>query len=133
MISVEQKRAERSLKPFVLMFLEAGSCLSSDNGESVLRKSLLALLSSTRETDITGWYKANTVVGVMFTETIIDNRTAVLSAIQARVTYALRHYLSMKEFSQINMSFEWIPAEGEQRVSLPSSLNVHPNVSNRND
>ena len=33
---------------------------------------LSALALSTRETDVAGWYKDHTVVGVMFTEIAVD-------------------------------------------------------------
>ena len=65
MISLERKRTERSRKPFLLMLLDMGDGLRPDNNgnEKALDKILSALSLSTRETDVTGWYKNNSVVG----------------------------------------------------------------------
>ena len=74
MISLERKRTERSRKPFLLMLLDMGNGLQSDKNGKALDKILSALSLSTRETDVTGWYKNNSVVGVMFTEFGADDR-----------------------------------------------------------
>ena len=57
MISVERKRTERSRKPFLLMLLETGEYHTSEKNGKVLANILSALLASTRETDVIGWYK----------------------------------------------------------------------------
>ena len=57
MISLERKRTERSRKPFLLMLLDMGNGLRSDNNKKALDKILSALSLSTRETDVTGWYQ----------------------------------------------------------------------------
>ena len=57
MISLERKRTERSRKPFLLMLLDMGNGLQSDKNGKALDKILSALSLSTRETDVTGWYK----------------------------------------------------------------------------
>jgi len=75
MISLERKRSERSRKPFLLMLLDMGEHLPSEKSRRSLGKILSALSAATRETDVTGWYKDNCVVGVMFTE-IADNGQA---------------------------------------------------------
>jgi len=59
MISLERKRTERSRKPFLLMLLDTGNHPQPDKNRKVLDKILSALSLSTRETDITGWYKNN--------------------------------------------------------------------------
>src|ERR1700740_140731 len=85
MIAVERKRTERSRKPFLLMLLDAGNHGSEKNGKA-LTSIVSALLSSTRETDVIGWYKGRTTVGMIFTELVIDDKTSILSAILTRVS-----------------------------------------------
>ena len=60
MITIERKRTERSKEPFLLMLLEAGNQQASDNSGSPLDNMASALLASSRETDIVGWYKDRT-------------------------------------------------------------------------
>ena len=84
MISVERKRSERSQRPFVLLLIDTGRKPSGDKQRRVLLDMLAALQVATRETDVTGWYTTSTVVGVMFTEIVLDDN-AVLSTILSRI------------------------------------------------
>ena len=53
------------------------------------------MLSSTRETDVVGWYKDRTTVGVMFTGLAVEDKNVVLSTILSRVSAALRDELTI--------------------------------------
>ena len=57
MITRERKRTERSNYPFLLMLLDLGDGIASEQNGQVLRDLLTALSTSTRETDVTGWYR----------------------------------------------------------------------------
>ncbi|MDT7817521.1 MAG: hypothetical protein QOJ42_7437, partial [Acidobacteriaceae bacterium] len=85
MIAIERKRTERSREPFLLMLVEAGRQRGSEKSSKVLDKIVSAMLSSTRETDVVGWYKGRTTVGVMFTGLAVKDKSAVLSTILNRV------------------------------------------------
>ncbi len=67
MIALERKRSERSRKPFILLLLDMGDRPSEKNGK-ILGKISSVLSASTRDTDVTGWYAKECVLGVMFTE-----------------------------------------------------------------
>ena len=112
-ISLEQKRTERSRKPFLLMLLDMENGLQSNESGKARDKIIPALSLSTRETDVTGWYKNNAVVGVMFTEIGTDDRSTILSTIMTRVSENLRKSLSTQQFDQINISFRLFPEELE--------------------
>jgi lipopolysaccharide/colanic/teichoic acid biosynthesis glycosyltransferase len=111
MIAVERKRTERSRQPFLLVLLEAGNCLSSDTDGTVLRQVLSALSLATRETDVTGWYKAHSVVGVLFPEIEPDS---TLSTLMSRVSETLRNNLTPQKFSQIGISMHVFPEDWNQ-------------------
>src|SRR5438477_12490007 len=74
MISLERKRTERSRKPFLLMLLNANGGLAKDQKAELLAQTLSLLSACTRETDSAGWYKGDSVVGVMFTEIAAEDR-----------------------------------------------------------
>src|SRR6202030_2434084 len=86
MITRERKRTERSRKPFLLMLLDLGHGIPSERNGQVLRRLLSALSTSTRETDITGWYQKNSVIGIMFTEVTLDLRSSIFTTMMARVS-----------------------------------------------
>lgn len=67
-LQLEQKRTERSGGFFSLILLDMQKLFQIARREDVIiRKMIKALFSSTRETDIKGWYEYNTAVGVLFT------------------------------------------------------------------
>jgi lipopolysaccharide/colanic/teichoic acid biosynthesis glycosyltransferase len=111
MIAVERKRTERSRQPFLLVLLEAGNCLSSDTDGTVLGQVLSALSLATRETDVTGWYKSNSVVGVLFPEIELDS---TLNTVMSRVSETLRNNLTPQNFSGISISMHVFPEDWNQ-------------------
>ena len=134
MISLERKRTERSRKPFLLMLLDMGDGLYSDSNEKALDKVLSALSLSTRETDVTGWYKNNTVVGVMFTEFGADDRNTILTTLMSRVSETLRTNLSSHQFNQISISFHLFPEEWNHDIfERPSNPKLYPDLTRRDD
>ena len=70
MLRLERKRTERSNRRFVLMLLDACGLLKADESRETLHKVIAALSHSIRETDIKGWYKGDSVIGVIFTEVV---------------------------------------------------------------
>jgi lipopolysaccharide/colanic/teichoic acid biosynthesis glycosyltransferase len=132
MISLERKRTERSRKPFLLMLLDMGNGLRSDNNNKALDKILLALSLSTRETDVTGWYKGNSVVGVMFTEFGAEDRNTILSTMMTRVSETLRNNLSSQQFGLISISFHLFPEEWNHDIpQRPSNPTLYPDLARR--
>ena len=131
MIALERKRTERSGKPFLLMLLDAGHCLPSDRNGRVLGKILSALSLSTRETDVTGWYKNHSIVGVMFTDVSADDRESILGTMMSRISETLRNNLSLEKFSQISISMHVFPEEWNQE-STHGNPTLYPDFVNRN-
>ena len=108
LISQERKRSERSQRPFVLLLIDTGDSLAGEKDRALLLEMLAALKGATRETDCTGWYKKDTVVGVLFTEIVLDGNL-VLSTILGRINSALRDCLGAEHFSRIKFSFFVFP------------------------
>jgi len=134
MISLERKRTERSRKPFLLMLLDMGDDVQSVSHEKALDKILSALSLTTRETDVTGWYKNDSVVGVMFTEFGDDDRNTILSTLMTRVSETLRDNLSSHQFSRISISFHLFPEEWNHDVSQrPSNPTLYPDLTRRDN
>jgi lipopolysaccharide/colanic/teichoic acid biosynthesis glycosyltransferase len=129
MICVERKRAERSGKPFLLMLLDTGRVLPSQKNGKVLQNVLAALALSTRDTDLTGWYKGNAVVGIMFTEIAVDLKKSILATMLLRVSSALRDCLTLEQFSQISISFHLFPEDwDDQTPTHPKDSALYPDL-----
>jgi hypothetical protein len=123
MISLERRRAKRSQKSFLLMLLDVGEHSTSRHNTAALRKVLSALSGVLRDTDLTGWYKENSVIGVMFTEINCDNQNSVPATIMARVTKTLKDCLTPQQLHQSGFSFHLLPEVREPELTAPAS---HP-------
>ena len=132
MIALERKRTERSRKPFLLMLLDTGAGLPSPRSEKLLLDVLAALTESTREIDLVGWYATGAVVGVMFTELVVEERTSIVGTIMNRMSEALHKNLSLEQFNQIKISFHLFPEEWDhQSPDRPSNPTLYPDLENR--
>ncbi len=107
MLCLERKRSERSGRRFVLMLLEPGKTLQSENQET-FEAILGALKQSTRETDITGWFGNASTIGVIFTE-IDAADSSIVNVFSERVSSALSRALNPQQFEQIKLSFMIFP------------------------
>ena len=133
LISLERKRTERSGKPFLLTLMDTGTCMPSDKNAEVLKKISGALSLATRETDQTGWYKTNSVIGVAFTE-IIEDKRFIVSTILERISSSLKNNLNSEEFSHISISFHLFPEDWNHELSRrPSNPILYPDLSRRDE
>jgi lipopolysaccharide/colanic/teichoic acid biosynthesis glycosyltransferase len=134
MISRERKRTERSRKPFLLMLLDLGNRLPVDKNGKVLDQILSALSLTTRETDITGWYSTQSVVGVMFTEISIDDKSSSLTSMVNRVSETLRSNLTAVQFNQIAISCHLFPEDWTHELpARQSNPTLYPDLSKRDE
>jgi hypothetical protein len=110
-ISLERKRTERTRKPFLLMLLDTGDRSPSEKNRKLLEQSLAALAGSFRDTDVAGWYKNNSILGVICTEFKPNDYNKFAGTMMTRVSETLRGNLSDQQFSQMSISFHLFPEE----------------------
>jgi exopolysaccharide biosynthesis polyprenyl glycosylphosphotransferase len=128
-ISLERRRTERSRKPFVLMLLDMGDHLPSEATGKSLGKLLAAVSLCTRATDVAGWYKTDSVVGVMFTEIAMEDRKTIVSTMISRVSDMLRNHLNLEQFNRVSVSFHVFPEDWEQESHKPSNPVFYPDLT----
>lgn len=133
MIALERKRSERSRKPFILLLLDMGDRPSEKNGK-ILNKISSVLSASTRDTDVTGWYANDCVLGVMFTEIAAEDSTSIPGTVIARVTDTLRGNLALEQFNRVRLSFHVFPEDWDHDDHQGSSNpTLYPDLSQRED
>lgn len=113
MLSIERKRAERSYRGFVLMLLETNNLFKIHDRDG-LERVLRTLSNSVRETDIKGWYKADSTVGIIFTDVPVSNAIAVANALLEKVTNVLGKALRIEQINEIRLSFHVFPELSDQ-------------------
>jgi lipopolysaccharide/colanic/teichoic acid biosynthesis glycosyltransferase len=110
------------------MLLELERLLRGSHTDT-LGKIISALTTSTRETDITGWYENGSTIGVIFTE-VGDAGKSVASALLNKVTTALGKTLSIEQIGNINLSFHVYPEEsGRQDPPSLSNSTLYPDLN----
>jgi lipopolysaccharide/colanic/teichoic acid biosynthesis glycosyltransferase len=130
LLSLERKRAGRSRKPFGLMLLDAGKLLQTDRRPFVLDGLAIALSSSTRETDICGWYTEGSAIGVILTEVNSADTNSLRDTMLSKVQSALRTHLKPSEMRQIHISFHIFPEDLGLRNggSADTRLRLYPDL-----
>jgi lipopolysaccharide/colanic/teichoic acid biosynthesis glycosyltransferase len=131
MIAIERKRTERSKEPFLLMLLEAGKHQQgTEKSNRALDSMISVLLSSTRETDVIGWYKDRTTVGAIFTGLVVNDKNSILSMILSRVSTTLRDELTFDQFNQVSISFHFFPDDWDHTdPGRPSNPALYPDLA----
>jgi lipopolysaccharide/colanic/teichoic acid biosynthesis glycosyltransferase len=134
MLCLERKRTERSRRPFILMLLDAAGLLKGGHREDALGKVIGALSRSTRETDITGWYRDSAVIGVVFTEIGVNpDGKLVTNALLGKVQNALSGALSIEQIDQVSLSFHVFPEDWDDSgPGGPADEVLYPDLSQQN-
>jgi hypothetical protein len=132
-IWLERKRAERSRKPALLMLIEMETQFPSEQHGEALGTILSALAETTRETDVTGWYKEDRVVGVMFTEIAVEEESSIVATVMERVSEALRVRLSSRQFNQVSITFRLSPEERDSIPAAPGHPVLYPDLATRDE
>jgi lipopolysaccharide/colanic/teichoic acid biosynthesis glycosyltransferase len=132
MIAVERKRSERSKEPFLLMLVELGEEQEPKDDRKVLEGMLEVLRACSRETDVIGWYKEHSSIGVMFTGLVVTDKDLIRSTLLSRVSNLLRNELTFDQFNQVRLSFHFFPDEWDHESSGdgPSNVTLYPDLMN---
>jgi len=122
MLARERKRSERSRKHLVLMLIDGG--LKNKKTDGLLEQIAVVLSASIRETDLGGWFEANSVFGVIFTEFGDCDVSAAVKIIEAKVTASLQSSFKATQLSSFQISFYAFPegweGDGHQRPVDPT-------------
>lgn len=101
LLGLERKRTDRSQRPFLLMLLDLRGLLREGKHQKTQLTSTItaSLHDSARQTDVIGWYKANTVLGVIYTE--LSQPTPPVDKIVERTTAVLQGVLTSQQLHAI--------------------------------
>lgn len=126
LLAVERRRTERSGRPFLLMLLSSTELFASDGDGSSCQQIVNALVESTRDTDIAGWYRETETIGVLFTE-ISDPATEAASAVLEKIGAAIRHRLGAKIAEHVRISVHIYPETEDNRIA-GSDFTLYPDL-----
>jgi hypothetical protein len=137
LLALERKRAERSRKIFALMLLDASGPLRTARRDIVLARLLVALSASTRETDVWGWHKEGSVIGVILTELGSAGAQALRNTMLSKLRSALRTNLKAGQCEKIHISFHVFPEQPGSETGAAHAedtpLELYPDLQPEND
>ena len=112
-----------------MMLLNFDNFSQISEKREVIAKVQKVLFSSTRETDLKGWYQYDSVLGTLFTEMKVMDK----NRIKDTVCRNLCNSLGMERFKKIKISFHTFPDNDKDSNSyhLPD-LTLFPDVSRHN-
>jgi exopolysaccharide biosynthesis polyprenyl glycosylphosphotransferase len=132
MIAFERKRSERSSKAYALFLISVSDSKSTQFKETLLAKIAETVTLLTRDTDITGWYKTQSVIGIIFNDIPAEEKDAVIPTILARVTDSFLECLTQEQFSHISISISCYPENWQLELSeRPSNPALYPDLTSR--
>ena len=120
MLSLEQKRGQRSRQSFLLMLLKLETRLPVETKGRVLGEILSVLAKSTRETDVAGWYQEKAVAGVLFMEINLDRESLIPRTMLMRVRNILRNHLSPQQFEELGITLQLLPEPAGAEIPPPA-------------
>ena len=135
LLSLERKRSERSKIAFLLVLLNIERLrLVNGDRDQTARQIMAALSPLTRETDLVGWYKVGSVIGILFTEMgVATDPNLIVNPILAKIVPALNSQLPPAKASRIAISWHVFPELPGNDTEIPSDTELYPDVVNRNN
>jgi hypothetical protein len=125
MLAFERKRSERSGKPFQMMTLTIIGISDPQSRCEIMKRAVEALLAVSRDTDIMGWYKRASILGVIFTESDTISTTTLREILYRR----LRARLTKAQVDALDLSIHTYPSDRSPAIpgSRQGLLLVHLN------
>jgi len=132
MMAIERKRTERTAAPFLLMLLEVESQDKQYKSAETLDSIVSVLTTSIRDTDVVGWYKDRSSVGVIFTGLLQSDKHSVAEMIVGRVSSTLQDELTQEQFEAITITCHFFPDDWDNdKPGRLSNPNLYPDLLNK--
>jgi lipopolysaccharide/colanic/teichoic acid biosynthesis glycosyltransferase len=128
LLRFERKRTDRSQRPFLLLLLEFSPLFRDGRRQrqTLVKNVIQSLKLGTRQTDVMGWYKNNTVIGVIFTELRSEN--PAIGKIVERVNAALRARLTPEQIAAITVSVHLYPHRDLGALGSSANDKLYPDL-----
>lgn len=109
-LSLERRRCERTGVPFALLLFNLEGV--SGNLPAERRRDIAqALAAATRETDITGWYRHDSTIGVILTTLNGTDRYTLESVMVEKTRRVLSLHLNAAQMEAVQISFHVFPED----------------------
>jgi lipopolysaccharide/colanic/teichoic acid biosynthesis glycosyltransferase len=117
LLCAERKRSARSKRPFLLMLLDVKNIAEADRPSNFFRDIAALLIGATREIDIKGWVKCNSVVGVIFIEMNVRDIGSAIESIERKIANKFQQVLPPEILRKIEITFRVFPEDRDTHKS----------------
>ncbi len=125
-LALEKKRSERSGNPALLLKFDFRN-FPSGSARNAFSETLNSLLPSIiRETDVIGWYKSGSILGVIFTELGDSELTEAKEKILEKIQETLRDSLGSLESKLVRITFEFLAPKTSWSRNGNGHLHLQP-------
>lgn len=128
MVLRERKRTDRSGKPFLLMLLDIEKSTGIDAREDLMTRISQSVASSIRDTDVQGWHRNKSVLGILFTELNLDGPVPVTEVIQTKILSGLALRLKPEELRRISVRLHMYPDNWSSDNKAPLNSALYPDL-----
>jgi lipopolysaccharide/colanic/teichoic acid biosynthesis glycosyltransferase len=129
LLRLERRRTERSGKQFMLVLI-SGEDFRTESGGILINHVVTAVSSSTRETDVLGWYERDVTLGLLMTE-IGQADTATIATIIKKISAAVQDAVGSERYSRLTIMFRVFPQEVAELSDDEEDLILYPDLSKR--
>jgi exopolysaccharide biosynthesis polyprenyl glycosylphosphotransferase len=124
-LCLERKRAERSNKKFLLVLIDVEDGPNVGRHSEIVSGSIKATDAVRRDTDPAGWYKKNSILGIIFTDLGALDDTATLNRLLTRTREALHTHLNDGDVRYVHVTAHFFSDElkgNEAKISANPAL-----------
>jgi lipopolysaccharide/colanic/teichoic acid biosynthesis glycosyltransferase len=129
MLRLERRRTERSGKQFMLV-LVSGKDFLAEAGGMLINDIVAAISSSTRETDVLGWYEREVTLGLLMTE-IGQADTVTINTIIQKISLAVQNAVGPEKYCRLTLMFRVFPQEMTKLSYDERDFILYPDLSRR--
>lgn len=110
LLQIERKRSSRTGIPFLLVLIHLSGHFEHPASTGIVRSIAAVLKETTRETDIKGWFKERSTIGILFTE-MSESKDRMIDIFRERIEGRIREILHAGH--GVEISFNWFPEEAK--------------------
>jgi lipopolysaccharide/colanic/teichoic acid biosynthesis glycosyltransferase len=114
MLKLEQRRTERSGRPFLLVLINGEDLLNSQDSDQQLEITG-AIASCVRETDALGWYKQSSSLGLIMTE-IGESIPEIVETVVRKISVALQKSVNADVYCRLAVVVHVFPKDLADKV-----------------
>jgi lipopolysaccharide/colanic/teichoic acid biosynthesis glycosyltransferase len=129
MLRFERRRTERSGRQFMLV-LVSGEEFRAESGGMLINSVVSALSSTTRETDVLGWYERDMTLGLLMTE-IGSADTATINTIIQKISVAVQNAVGAEKYNKLTVMYRVFPHETSKLSDDDGDFILYPDLSKR--